>query len=313
MKNEITNCGLVALSNISTLRDVSMRSLIFMAEDNGLKLYPYKVPLDKINEVELPAIFHAENHFVFINNYSELKYYNLTGNVLLPKKCNYKKIPAQYLKSVVGATGAVIGIGLSAVSIGAGLLKDNNANKANKTAQAQVKPYKTPQAVYDVLAATQNNAQSGFDPGTLNYLTSQTDNAFSSSLSTAQRLGADPNAMSAIFGQKVDAISGIAANDHQLQMSNFSAYINALNATGANSAAEQKSQQDILKNQLQKIAQDKADATQQIGQGINAGISAYSNYQTAKLYTDKGIVPPTKVATPSATSAGSSYERGYMV
>ncbi len=186
-------------------------------------------------------------------------------------------------------TWAAIGVG--AVSITAGLIQKSKANKANNALQAQVKPYKTPQAVYDVLAATQNNAQSGFNPTTLNYLTSQTDDAFSSSLSTAQRLGADPNAMSAIFKQKIDAISGIASSDHQLQMQNFSAYINALNATGASDAAEQKSKQDIIKNQLQKVAQDKADATQQIGQGINAGLSGLASNQLAKLYGDNSETP----------------------
>lgn len=288
MKNEINNCGLVALRNISSLRDISVRTLICIAEDNGITLYPYKVPLNKIEKVKLPAIFHADNHFVFATNHSELKKYNLTGNVLLTEKSDYELIPTQHQRSVVGATGAIVGVGLAAVSIGLGVAKDVKANKANKAAQAQIKPYKTPQAVLDVLQATEANAGSGFDKTTLNYLTSQTDNAFGGSLATAERLGADPNILSSIFAQKVDAISGIAAQDHQLQMQNFSAYINALNATGANDAATQKSEQDILKDRLQKIAQDKADATAQISQGINSGIAGISNYATAKLYANAG-------------------------
>lgn len=304
MKNEINNCGLVALRNISSLRDISVRTLICIAEDNGITLYPYKVPLNKIEKVKLPAIFHADNHFVFATNHSELKKYNLTGNVLLTEKSDYELIPTQHQRSVVGATGAIVGVGLAAVSIGLGVAKDVKANKANKAAQAQIKPYKIPQAVLDVLQATEANAGSGFDKTTLNYLTSQTDNAFGGSLATAERLGADPNILSSIFAQKVDAISGIAAQDHQLQMANFSAYINALNATGANDAVEQKSQQDLLKDQLQKIAQDKAVASQQISQGINAGISGLSTAAMMKLYGQPKV--------PDVYSPRTSNTTGYL-
>lgn len=201
-----------------------------------------------------------------------------------------------------------VAVGVGAVSIGAGVVKDIRANKANKAAQAQVKAYKTPQEVYDVLQATQSNAQSGFDASTLDYLTNQTDQAFAGSLGIVQRLGGDPNAMSTIFSQKIDAIKGISAQDHQLQLKNFDAYINALNATAANDAAEQKSSQDILKNQLQQIANEKAIAAQQISQGINAGISGYSNYKIAKLYTDKGIAPPANQPR-MATAQQNSYYR----
>lgn len=183
---------------------------------------------------------------------------------------------------------------LAGVTVGGivyGAVKADNAKDDEKKAMAKVKPYKTPKEVYDVLNATQYNASSGFDPATLNYLTNQTDNAFAGSLATAERLGADPNALSSIFGQKVDGIMQIGAQNHQLQMQNFSAYLNALNATGANSAAEQKSQQDLLKNELQRIANEKMLATQQISSSINTGISAISNYQMAKLYKDK--LPPT--------------------
>lgn len=175
----------------------------------------------------------------------------------------------------------------AAVTVGGivyGEVKASNAKKDEKKALAQVQPYKTPQEVYDVLNATQYKAQSGFDASTLDYLTNQTDSAFAGSLATAERLGADPNALSAIFNQKINGIMQVSAQNHQLQTQNFSAYLNALNAVGANSAAEQKSQQDLLKNELQRIANEKALATQQITSSINTGIAAYSNAQMAKLY-----------------------------
>lgn len=185
---------------------------------------------------------------------------------------------------------AIIPAALAAFQIGKGIVDSNNAKKAAKAAQAQIKPYKTPQEVYDVLNATQYNAQSGFDASTLDYLTNQTDSAFAGSLSTAERLGSDPNALSAIFGQKINGIMQVSAQNHQLQTQNFSAYINALNAVGASDAAQQKSIQDQLKDQLQKIAIDKQMATQQISAGINTGISALSNNEMLKLYKQQGAI-----------------------
>lgn len=303
MSNEITNCGLVALRQFTSLKDVSIRTLMLMAEDNGLKLYPYKVPLTEIEKIKFPAIFHAENHFVFANKSSELKGYSFTGNVLLTEKSNYQKIPVRQQKYVMGASGAIVGIGLSAVSIGLGVAKGIKADKAAKAAQAKIEPYKTPQEVYDVLNATQANAGSGFDATTLDYLNNQSDSAFAGSLATAQRIGADPNALSAIFGQKIDGIMEVGAQNHAMQMQNFSAYINALNATGASSAAEQKSQQDLLKDQLQKIANDKAIAAGQISQGINAGIAGIANSQMAKLYATNNNNVAQTTYTPQTTNS----------
>lgn len=181
-------------------------------------------------------------------------------------------------------------VAVGAISIGVGVVKGAKAKKDAKAAQAKIQPYKTPQEVYDVLNATQSNAGSGFDATTLDYLTNQSDNAFAGSLGTAERLGADPNALSAIFGQKINGIMEIGAQNHQMQMSNFSAYLNALSSVGANDAAEQKSKQDLLKDQLQQIAQEKQIASQQISQGINAGIAGAANYSMGKLYNPDGTL-----------------------
>jgi len=210
----------------------------------------------------------------------------------------------------------------AAVAVGTtvyGAVKADKASKDAKKAQAKIKPYKTPKEVYDVLNATQANASTGFDAATLDYLTKQTDNSFAGALSTAQQLGADPNALSAIFGQKVDGIMQIGAQNHQLQMANFSAYLNAKNAISAGDAAEQKSVQDQLKDQLQKIAIDKQNATAQISQGINTGISAAAMYGMGQLYKPEGAVsiPQTTNTTgyipPAAASSNSLRATGAKI
>lgn len=198
----------------------------------------------------------------------------------------------------------IIPLAIAAFQIGKGIVDSNNAKKAAREAQGRIKPYKTPQEVYDLLNATKYNAQSGFDAQTLDYLTNQTDSAFAGSLSTAEQLGADPNALSAIFGQKINGIMQISAQNHQLQLQNFNAYINALSSVGANDAAEQKSVQDQLKDQLQKIGIDKQVATQQISAGINTGISAISNAEMMKLYKEQNTNVQNPYAQQSVNTNG---------
>lgn len=200
---------------------------------------------------------------------------------------------------------AIIPAAIAAFQIGKGIIDEKNAKKDEKDRLAKIKPYETPQEVYDVLNATQANAQTGFDATSLQFLTDQTDQAFASSLGIAERLGSDPNTLSTIFSQKIDALKGVSAQNHQMQMQNFNAYLSALNAVGAGDAAEQKSAQDQLKDQLQKIGVDKQVATQQISAGLNTGMAAYSNYQMGKLYGTG------TTGTTGATTANSDVFKGY--
>ena len=193
------------------------------------------------------------------------------------------------MSGIADALGPV-GAGLGILQAGIGIVEKIGAKKKINNLLNQREAYKTPKEIYDVLNATQSNAQSGFDPTTLNYLTTQTDNSFSSSLDTAKRLGADPNAMSAIFTQKIDAISGIASNNHQLQMQNFSTYLNALNTVADNKAAEFKSQQDIVRDKLQSAGANLASATGNISNGINTALGSLSAAATRDLYNTDGTL-----------------------
>ena len=103
------NCGLIALENLSELKNISMRTLIAIAEDNGLKLYSYKIPLKKLSLVPRPAIFHAEDHFIYVSSEQtipdNLKY---TGYILLTQKANYPKIGSVDLKRITGGSWGAI-------------------------------------------------------------------------------------------------------------------------------------------------------------------------------------------------------------
>jgi len=114
LQKEYMNCGFVALKKLSKLKNISMRTLIDLAQDNGLKLYPYKVPLEKISLVSRPAIFHAEDHFIYIppekTILDNLKY---TGYILLTQKAHYPKIRSVDLKRITGGSWGAIAVTVS--------------------------------------------------------------------------------------------------------------------------------------------------------------------------------------------------------
>ena len=180
-----------------------------------------------------------------------------------------------------------IGLGISALQTGIGIVEDINAKRKQKQLLGQLTPYKTPQEVYDVLHATQANAGEGLDASTLAYLNNETNQSFSSSIDAATKLGADPNTLSEIFSKKIDAEMKIGAENHAANTANFSQYINALDTVASNKAAEQKSQQDIVKDKLQSTGVNLQSASGNISGGINTALSVLSSDQIAKLYKQK--------------------------
>lgn len=187
--------------------------------------------------------------------------------------------------AALGAAGP-IGIGLAGFQTALGLVQSISGDAKMKKLLAQRRAYVTPDEIYDILNATASRASSGYDPGTLNYLTNQTDRAFSSSINAATLLGGDPNDLSAIFDQKIQASMKIGAENQLLNMKNFERFLQAESVVAENKAAEQKSQQDIIKDKLQAAGVNKQAGLQNIGSGLNAGLAVASSYGTANLYKD---------------------------
>lgn len=166
----------------------------------------------------------------------------------------------------------------------AGIIQMISGGAKMKRALAERKAYVTPDEYFKIFQATQSNAQHGFDPTTLNYLTNQTDRAFDQATGAATRLGADPNDLSALFDQKLQAMMKIGAENHQLNMENFSKYLGALDVLGQNKAAEWKSQQDIVKDKIQAASAEKQAGLQNVGSAANAAIGLSASSQTMDLY-----------------------------
>ena len=177
---------------------------------------------------------------------------------------------------------------LAAVQVGTGIAKNAKANKATKELLKERKPYETPDEVFKILNATQANAQSGYDAETLDYLNNQTDRAFSSAIGASELLGGDPNDLSAIFDQKMQQVMKIGAENHALNMTNFNKYLGALEMVGKSSDAEYVSEQNLIKDKLQAEAAKKAQADENIQNGLNLGLEAGSSIISNDLYGDNG-------------------------
>lgn len=174
--------------------------------------------------------------------------------------------------------------GIAGAQAALGIIQTISADAKLKRLRAQRTAYKTPAEYFEILQATQNAAQQGYDAFTLNYLTNQTDRAFDSSLGAATRLGANPNDLNRLFDQKVQSVMKIGAENHALNMKNFSQYLSAKDVIGQNKAAEWKSQQDFIKDDMQAAAASKQQGIQNIGSAANAFISLSASSKTNDLY-----------------------------
>lgn len=192
------------------------------------------------------------------------------------------------ISEALGEVAGPVSLGLGILETGINYLEKAKAKKEQKKLLSQRKAYQTPQEIFDILNATKANASVGFDPTTLDYLTNETDQAFAGSLGVLNRNGGDPNDASALFTQKINEIMKIGADDHELKTKKFSAYLGALEMVGANKAAEQKSQQDIIKDRLQAEGLNIQNADTNISNGLNTVVGSLASMGTESLYNADG-------------------------
>lgn len=77
------NCGLDALSKLSEIKNISAFTLVHAARDNGLNLHVFKVnDLADLPRVQRPAIFHQNDHFVYVKNGEAMPDGEYTGFVI---------------------------------------------------------------------------------------------------------------------------------------------------------------------------------------------------------------------------------------
>lgn len=179
-----------------------------------------------------------------------------------------------------------VAAGVAGAQLAFGVVKKIKADKDAKNAKSRRTPYKTPEEISKILNASFSGAQG--DTIAENSRTNQLDMAFSQALGTSTRLGADPNDLSALFGQKMQGIFANIETSHKERMEGFSKVLAAYNLVADNKAAEWKSKQDFVKDDLQAAAESKKDAMATIGSALNAGISINSSEKIKGLYGGGG-------------------------
>ena len=186
-------------------------------------------------------------------------------------------------QSAVQLGTAAIGL----VQTGLGFIGKGKRTRELNALIAQRKAFETPDEIFKIEQGTEQRVANGMGAETLDYLTNQTERAFSSAVGSANLLGGDPNASASIFDQNFNNIMKIGSENHAANLENFKQYLGALNTVAENKAAEQVSKDNLVKDQIQAKAAAAAEANKNIQNGINTMVSAGSAYAAGQLGLEK--------------------------
>lgn len=201
--------------------------------------------------------------------------------------------------------GAIAGAIVGTVQAVAGLIQQGKANRKADRLFKQRKAFQTPAEIFDILQMSQNNAQTGLGAETTNYLTGQADRGLSSSLNTAAMLGADPNQLGGTLDSYFQDIFKIGNENELAKMKKFDNLLNATQLVAQNNEAEQISEDNLLKDQLQATGASKAAGVQNTQSGLNLVMNSIA---TPKYPTQDKTVPQTTSGnTPLLNAQGIDY------
>lgn len=209
-----------------------------------------------------------------------------------------------------GLLGTAAGIGsplaigeaaLGAVQTGIGIVNSIGSKKRTNKLIDQLTPYTTPDAFYQGLNLTESRAQG--DTITRQFQQDQLDNAFAGYLGAATNLGADPNQLSAVFGQKIQGLMKVGEQFHQSNTEAFSAMLAGFNALAENKTAEQVSKNDIVKNRIQAENANFKTANDNIGNGLNTLLASLSSKGIMDLFSKNSDNSGSGYVAPLATTS----------
>ena len=215
----------------------------------------------------------------------------------------------------LAAIGAGVGIVGAAAGIYQGFKGASDKKKALENEQQlfkQRKAYQTPSEILDIYNTAKYNAQSGFDPTTMSYLTSQAEGSLATTLDTSKILGGDPNNFASIINQNFQDIFRIGSENDLAKMKKFDALTNATQLVAQNKDAEYASQQNLIKDQMAAEVQkgQAGAANEQSGinlalNGLTSGINYYKTTQQQPSYVDN--TPNVYASVPQTTGLNNSY------
>lgn len=186
----------------------------------------------------------------------------------------------------IGSPVAIGEAALGAIQTGIGIVNSIGSKKRVNKLIDKLNPYTTPDAFYQGLNLTESRAQG--DTITRQFQQDQLDNAFSGYLGAATNLGADPNQLSAVFGQKIQGLMQVGQQFHQSNTEAFSAMLAGFNALAENKTAEQVSKNDLIKNRIQAENANFKSANEGIGNGLNTLLASLSSKGIMDLFSQNG-------------------------
>lgn len=184
---------------------------------------------------------------------------------------------------IAAGIGAAVG-GIQAL-VNAG--KEKRANRELKKLFSQREAYQTPEQIFDILNLSQFNAAQGFSDQTTSFLEGQAGAGLSAGLGTASRLGADPNQLGGIIDNYYQDIFKIGAESDLVKMKKFDSLTSALNLVAENKAAEQVSEDNLIKDQMQAVASRVQAASVGQQSGLNLALNSITSLAGMDLYGGK--------------------------
>lgn len=175
-----------------------------------------------------------------------------------------------------------VGTVASVAQAGYGLFKEISGSEKLKKLLTQRKSYTTPAEIMKILNLALS--QGGGDTTTRDYETGQVKQETSAAIHAALRLGANPNDLSSLFQQSVGRMLQIGDQFHKSNMESFSKIMEGYNLVAENKTAEWKTQQDIIKDQMQAAAGKTASGTQDLNNAVNSIIAILSSNKTSDLF-----------------------------
>jgi len=288
---QVTNCGLVALQGLCGIKNISVRTLINAAQDNGLELLAYNVPLERIREVPFPAIFHAENHFIYAENHHDLDGYNLTGTVISNNNLRLPLHKSNDLHLIQGATwvaAVVSGVGVG-YKIYSDVRQKSQTKKEQKRLMAEQPAYETPDEFKQNKDLASYMAQRGLDEQSLQFYKTQNERNLANANQTALELGGGVNTINQNYESSLRGLGALAVRDSMMKADNLKLLMENNATLGGqaqtNWAINYKQWKDAMNfsnNQINAPNQGIVDGVTSLGSILG---QSFSEFQQNKKYS----------------------------
>lgn len=283
------NCGTIALAKLKSLESISIGTLIALAKDNGLILFPYQVDLSDLQNIPFPSIVHYQNHFELIDSKEELNKseYILTGIFISEHILNFPLLD-ESLYSISGQSWVAAGIASAGLTLqlGSSIVKNH---KAKQIAKANVRPDYTPNPeILQNADLAASRANTGLSDASKTLYGQENERNLSQSLDAILRSGGEANQVADLYANNTDALLKLAAMDSNLQSSNVNAFIGANAAKGSEiQSAWQINEFAPYNDRAQLAALLRMQSQQELNNAIQTGQQGAAQYSMATMYKPK--------------------------